>query len=96
MTSAVIETTDVIRWLQEIAPSANLSLDSRRIVRGDIFFACHGEAGDGRHHIHQAIESGAKAVVFETGDDFHWNPAWDVAHFGVPELAKVVGRIAYD
>ncbi len=96
MTSAVIETTDVIRWLQEIAPSANLSLDSRRIVRGDIFFACHGEAGDGRHHIHQAIESGAKAVVFETGDDFHWNPAWEVAHFGVPELAKVVGRIAYD
>ena len=37
MANAVIDIIDVTRWLQEIAPSANLSLDSRRITRGDIF-----------------------------------------------------------
>ena len=96
MTNAVIDIIDVTRWLQEIAPAANLSLDSRRITRGDIFLACLGESGDGRQHILQAIESGAKAVLFELSDDFHWNPEWAIAHFGVPELGKIAGRIAHE
>ena len=96
MTNAVIDIVDVTRWLQEIAPGANLSLDSRRITRGDIFLACRGESGDGRQHIQQAIESGAKAILFELSDEFHWNPEWTIAHFGVPELAKMAGRIAHE
>jgi UDP-N-acetylmuramoyl-L-alanyl-D-glutamate--2,6-diaminopimelate ligase len=88
MANAVIDIIDVTRWLQEIAPSANLSLDSRRITRGDIFLACRGESGDGRQYIQQAIESGAKAIVFEISDEFQWNVEWTIAHFGVPELAK--------
>lgn len=96
MTSAIIDITDVTRWLKDAAPSANLSLDSRRLQRGDVFLACLGERGDGRHHIQQAIASGAQAILFEVGDDFQWNPEWAVAHFGVPELAKLAGRIAYE
>ncbi len=96
MANAVIDIIDVTRWLQEIAPSANLSLDSRRITRGDIFLACRGESGDGRQHIQQAIESGAKAIVFEISDDFQWNIEWTIAHFGVLELAKMAGRIAHE
>ncbi len=96
MTSAIIDITDVTRWLQDTAPSANLSLDSRRLQRGDVFLACVGEIGDGRHHIQQAIELGAQAVLYEIDNDFQWNPEWAVAHFGVPELAKIAGRIAYE
>jgi len=96
MTNAVIDIIDVTCWLKEIAPAAHLSLDSRRIARGDIFLACRSESGDGRQHIQQSIESGAAAILFEMSDEFHWAAEWTIAHFGVPELAKMAGRIAHD
>ena len=96
MTNAIIDIAEVTRWLKDCAPTANLSLDTRRLQQGDIFLACRGESGDGRHHIHQAIALGAQAVLFEVDDDFPWNADWTVAHFGVPELAKLAGRIAYE
>jgi UDP-N-acetylmuramoyl-L-alanyl-D-glutamate--2,6-diaminopimelate ligase len=96
MTNANIDVADVTSWLKDCAPTANLSLDTRRLQPGDIFLACRGESGDGRRHIQQAIELGAQAVLFEVSDDFYWNSEWTVAHFGVPELAKMAGRIAYE
>ena len=52
------DATDVCRWLREIVPAAQLTIDSRRVQRGDVFLACSGESGDGRHYIPQAIEAG--------------------------------------
>ena len=48
MTAVLFEAADVSRWLREVAPSAQLVLDSRRVQRGDVFIACPGESGDGR------------------------------------------------
>ena len=84
------------RWLREVAPSAQLSLDSRQIKRGDVFLACPGESGDGRAFIAQAIDAGAAAVLFDDAHDFHWNEAWTVPHRAVTDLTKAAGMIAHD
>ncbi len=75
--------------------AAELSLDSRRIGRGDVFLACPGEAGDGRHYISQAIDAGAAAVLYDDADGFAWDDSWRVPHHAVPALAKTVGRLAH-
>ena len=96
MAAAVFEATDVSRWLRGVAPGAQLTLDSRRVQRGDVFLACPGESGDGRHYIPSAIEAGARAVLFDTANDFQWDPAWKAEHCAVPGLAKAAAGIAHD
>lgn len=86
---------DLVRWLQQVAPGAQLSLDSRRIGRGDVFLACPGESGDGRHFISQAIDAGARAVLFDDADGFRWNPDWSLPQLAVSQLAQAAGRIAH-
>ncbi len=96
MAADVLEAADVGQWLREVAPSAQLRLDSRRVQRGDVFLACPGESGDGRDFIPQAIEAGASAILFDIAGGFRWDPDWKLPHCGVPELAAAAGRIAHD
>lgn len=44
---------------------ANLVLDSRLIAAQDVFVSITGTAGDGLHHISDAISRGAAAVLYE-------------------------------
>src|SRR5262245_7831910 len=43
-----------------------VSLDSRRVRSGDVFFALAGSATDGRRHVGEAIARGAAVVVADT------------------------------
>lgn len=45
---------------------AALTYDSRKVGRGDCFFAVKGAAVDGHDFISAAVESGAAAVVCQT------------------------------
>ncbi len=96
---SLIPPAELSHWLREAlaetAPRAELSLDSRRIARGDVFLACPGEAGDGRQYISQAIEAGAAAVLFDDEGDFAWDDSWRVPHRAVPSLAQNVGCLAH-
>ena len=100
---ALMKPAELADWLRTAVgdaapgnvPAAGLSLDSRRILRGDVFLACPGEAGDGRRYIPQAIEAGAAAVLFDDADGFAWNDSWRVPHQAVSALAKAAGRIAH-
>ncbi len=93
----------VTDWLHTALPAsqaqqarAQLSADSRRITPGDVFIAYPGDAGDGRTYIGQAIESGARAVLFDPCDGFEWDKQFDVPHLAVPQLRQAAGLIAHD
>lgn len=96
MAAAMIATADIRQWLRDAAPGAQLTLDSRRVHAGDVFIACPGESGDGRHYIQQAIEAGASAVLFDDSDDFQWDDNFSLKHLAVHNLAQLAGRIAHD
>lgn len=49
-------------------PVAGLQLDSRKINDGDLFLACSGFVVDGRDYIDHAIDSGAVAILVESGE----------------------------
>jgi UDP-N-acetylmuramoyl-L-alanyl-D-glutamate--2,6-diaminopimelate ligase len=96
MAAAIMSTEDIGHWLREIAPGAQLTLDSRRVRVGDVFLACPGDAGDGRDYIGQAVESGACAVLFDDAGDFQWDEQLGVPHLAVHGLAHIAGRISHD
>ena len=93
-----IEPNHLIEHLQKmVAPAAKIKSDSRQIKLGDIFFAYpvgHGKAlRDGRLYIAAALESGAKAVVYDPtdmDDQFEDHPQC----FAVQNLAKYAGVIS--
>ncbi len=46
----------------------SIASDSRKVTEGSLFIAVKGFASDGHSYIAKAIESGAKAIVYEDGD----------------------------
>jgi UDP-N-acetylmuramoyl-L-alanyl-D-glutamate--2,6-diaminopimelate ligase len=95
----MLETKDICQWiLAAAAPGGDvhfkLTSDSRRVDRGDVFFAYPGEAADGRRFIGSAIENGAAAVLYDPRD-FTWPEALSVPHLAVPELKKNAGPVAH-
>lgn len=44
-----------------------VSLDTREVMRGDLFIAIGGETTDGHDHLHEALRRGAAAVILD-----HW------------------------
>ena len=49
---------------------AHIVADSRQVQNGDIFIAYQGEYADGRNYIQQAVNNGAKAVVYQADNAF--------------------------
>jgi UDP-N-acetylmuramoyl-L-alanyl-D-glutamate--2,6-diaminopimelate ligase len=86
---------EICTWIRAAAPGGRLVSDSRRVGRGDVFFAYPGEgAADGRSYIRSALEKGAAAVVFEARD-FDWDSRIDAPHLAVEDLKKNAGPIAH-
>ncbi len=72
-----------------------LSLDSRTVKKGDLFFAYPGVVVDGRQYIQSAVDKGAVAVIVESGEsqDFDWDDL-NVPILMVEDLRRAVGDIA--
>ena len=72
-----------------------LSLDSRTVKAGDVFFAYPGVVADGRQYIQAAAEKGAVAVIVESGESqmFDWSDL-NVPVLMVEDLRHAVGDIA--
>jgi len=83
----------LVNWLRTQAPATQLSPDSRAIAAGDVFFAYPGDVADGRNYIENAIERGARAVVYEA-ENFAWDESWGVPHLAVHELKRIAGPVA--
>src|SRR3990172_1810442 len=65
-------------------------IDSRRVERGDLFFALHGERRDGHDFIGEALERGAAGLVVERPLD----APQDVAVFHVSDALSALQRLA--
>jgi UDP-N-acetylmuramoyl-L-alanyl-D-glutamate--2,6-diaminopimelate ligase len=84
----------ILDWLRQAAAGGALSSDSRGVAAGGVFLAFAGETTDGRKYIADAIRHGARAVLYEDGDGFVWDPAWQAEHLGVSGLKQLAGPIA--
>ena len=92
-----------LTWLLDgIAPLAandvlvnDLTLDSRSVRAGSLFFALPGHANHGLTFAADAVARGASAVLWEPSADFA-APELPPGIFGaeIPGLSKLVGRIA--
>ncbi len=71
-------------------PVAGLVYDSRRVKRGDVFFALPGESTDGHHFIAEAVERGATAVVLERRVPLPQDVTW----VRVENVRRTMGRWA--
>ncbi len=90
-----LDLNGICQWIRAAAPGGRLVSDSRRIERGDVFFAYPGEgAADGRNYIASALEKGAAAVVFEARG-FEWTGSLEVPHLALENLKKNAGAIAH-
>ncbi|MBM3336440.1 MAG: UDP-N-acetylmuramoyl-L-alanyl-D-glutamate--2,6-diaminopimelate ligase [Betaproteobacteria bacterium] len=96
MAAAMITTADIHQWMLDTVPGAQLTTDSRRVRTGDMFLAFPGESGDGRAYIGQAIEAGARAILFDDAGDFQWDDSVMLPHLPVHDLARTAGRIAHE
>ncbi len=82
---------DVAYWLRgRLADGAQLAGDSRDVRPGDAFFAFAGARSDGRDFVGQALERGARVVLWQDdgpgpGDAHGSRDAHDphAAHFSV-------------
>ncbi|MEK7991388.1 MAG: UDP-N-acetylmuramoyl-L-alanyl-D-glutamate--2,6-diaminopimelate ligase [Thiotrichaceae bacterium] len=70
-----------------------LTLDSRQVNAGEVFFALAGTQVHGERFIPMAIENGAVAVLREA-TEFKAYIANDVCHVDVPNLSQRLGIIA--
>jgi UDP-N-acetylmuramoyl-L-alanyl-D-glutamate--2,6-diaminopimelate ligase len=74
-----------------------LSLDSRRLDSGDVFFALHGQHHDGLYFARAAVEKGAVAIVHQGDADEvlrHLAIQHNVPLIRDPELPQHLGIIA--
>ena len=96
--AAVPGVTEACAWLASHAPGATLTADSRRVRRGDVFFAYaaapdDGLPRDGRDFIDDAIARGAVAVVHDDAGLIRTVPI-PVPHLACAKLQQIAGPIA--
>jgi UDP-N-acetylmuramoyl-L-alanyl-D-glutamate--2,6-diaminopimelate ligase len=70
-----------------------LSLDSRNVKAGDLFFACEGHKVHGKTFIDDAIGRGASVVLWESGF-VRRELRQGIPVFGIPDLKYKVGDVA--
>jgi UDP-N-acetylmuramoyl-L-alanyl-D-glutamate--2,6-diaminopimelate ligase len=71
-----------------------LSLDSREIQPGNLFFAVSGTQTQGQRFIQDAIHRGAVAIVQETVTPQFERLSNNIPCFGIPQLSEQIGVIA--
>ncbi len=73
---------------------SDITLDSRRVVPGGVFFALQGTAGHGLEYLPQALAAGAAAVVYEPARGIAEPDGMAVPAVPVPGLRSRLGAIA--
>lgn len=74
----------------------HLTLDSRQVKKGSLFFAVQGAKADGRAYVESALQGGAAAVFVETDANTSFRVDWhdDVPVLQFPKLNQALSGIA--
>jgi UDP-N-acetylmuramoyl-L-alanyl-D-glutamate--2,6-diaminopimelate ligase len=73
---------------------SDITLDSRRVTPGSVFFALQGTSGHGLDYLQQALDAGAAAVVWEPAGDLPPPAGLAVPAIPVSGLRGRLGTIA--
>ncbi|WP_293775986.1 UDP-N-acetylmuramoyl-L-alanyl-D-glutamate--2,6-diaminopimelate ligase [uncultured Oxalicibacterium sp.] len=92
--AALMHIADIVSWLQQHAPQAQLTADSRKVQAGDVFVAYPCDGADGRAYIGDAVERGAIAILLEADGNKADASFVDVPHLAVADLKSLAGEIA--
>jgi len=71
-----------------------LSLDSRTVKQGDLFFACAGTQGHGLDYIDQVCNSGAAAIAWEPTEKYNVSPGIN-KNIPIIEIENLTDRLGY-
>lgn len=64
----MVDASKIVRWIKGHSnPNSQLCLDSRKVKKGDVFFAVKGIHSDAREFLGQVAEQGASCAVVEAG-----------------------------
>ena len=85
-----IQYTRIVLPKEEVEISG-VNIDSRKVKQGDMFIAMRGTQVDGHQFIDKALEAGASAILCETIPGT-LDPS--VAYISVPDVSKIVGKVA--
>ena len=85
-----IQYTRIVLPKEEVEISG-VNIDSRKVKQGDMFIAMRGTQVDGHQFIEKALEAGASAILCETIPGT-LDPS--VAYISVPDVSKIVGKVA--
>ena len=66
-------------------------IDSRKVVEGNLYIPIHGVNNNGHDYVHQAIENGAKAVLWERKEP---NPPKEVVVILVEDTSAALAQLA--
>jgi len=79
--------------LEGEAEVCGLQYDSRRVKKGDCFFAIKGETTDGSRYIREALQAGAVAVITDTPQNKPYEvSAWAVVEKGRRAMSEVAAN----
>ena len=73
----------------------DLTLDSRKVQAGSLFFAYPGGSSDGRDYIRQAVDAGASAIIYEA-EGFEAPESAALPMFAVAGLQSKIGALAHE
>jgi UDP-N-acetylmuramoyl-tripeptide--D-alanyl-D-alanine ligase len=72
-----------------------VSIDSRTVLEGNVFFAIKGERFDGHDFLEDAVRKGATVIVVDTTWRSPEGPQWDeIAIVRVSDTTKALGELA--
>lgn len=86
----------IVAWLKaQSQDTTHLQVDSRKVQAGDIFVALPGRRSHGCDFIEVAVAQGATAVLLQRdGNDIHEMMSRNVPVLVVPQLTRVIARVA--
>lgn len=74
-------------------PSSNVSIDSRKVKKGSIFFAIVGDKYDGHDFVKESVNRGAAAVIIDQKNLNKFDEL-DCVIVTVPDTTKAYGQLA--